>query len=50
MSNMSNITGVLVKLPAGALSDVFGRKTLLLIGAVVYAFVPFAYLPVAALG
>jgi DHA1 family multidrug resistance protein-like MFS transporter len=46
----STMTGVLVKLPAGALSDVFGRKTLLLIGAAVYAFVPFAYLPVAALG
>jgi MFS family permease len=46
----STITGVLVKLPAGALSDVFGRKSLLLAGLAVYAFVPFAYLPVAALG
>ena len=46
----STITGVLVKLPAGTLSDVFGRKSLLLAGLAVYAFVPFAYLPVAALG
>jgi MFS family permease len=46
----STITGVLVKLPAGTLSDVFGRKSLLLAGLAVYAFVPFTYLPVAALG
>ena len=35
----STITGVLLKLPAGALSDVFGRKVLLLTGLAVYAFV-----------
>lgn len=45
----STITGVPLKLPAGTLSDVFGRKALLLSGLAVYAFVPFAYLPVAAL-
>jgi MFS family permease len=46
----STITGVLVKLPAGTLSDVFGRRALLLAGLAVFALVPFAYLPVAALG
>ena len=46
----STITGVLVKLPAGTLSDVFGRRALLFAGLAVFALVPFAYLPVAALG
>jgi len=40
----STLTGVLVKLPAGALSDVFGRRRLLIAGALVFATLPFTYL------
>ena len=45
----STLTGVLVKLPAGALSDLLGRRRLLLAGAVVFAILPFTYLAVSAL-
>jgi MFS transporter, DHA1 family, multidrug resistance protein len=40
----STLTGIVVKLPAGALSDVFGRRRLLFAGAVVFATLPFTYL------
>lgn len=40
----STLTGVVVKLPAGALSDIFGRRRLLLAGALVFASLPFMYL------
>ena len=40
----STLTGIVVKLPAGALSDVFGRRRLLLVGALVFATLPFTYL------
>lgn len=40
----STLTGIVLKLPAGALSDVLGRRRLLLLGALVFASVPFAYL------
>ncbi|HLF04756.1 MAG TPA: MFS transporter, partial [Dehalococcoidia bacterium] len=40
----STITGVLVKLPAGALSDILGRRRMLLLGSVFFAFPPFLYL------
>ncbi|MBI4476264.1 MAG: MFS transporter [Acidobacteria bacterium] len=46
----STLTGVLVKLPAGAWSDVLGRRPLLVLGAVVFAAMPFTYLGVASLG
>lgn len=46
----STLTGVLIKLPAGAWSDVLGRRVLLLAGAVVFATMPFTYLGVATLG
>jgi len=45
----STVTGIFVKLPVGALSDVISRRTLLVLGAAVFALLPFAYLPVAAL-
>ncbi len=40
----STITGIAVKLPAGALSDYFGRRAMLLIGTCFFAFTPFFYL------
>ncbi|MEK7872509.1 MAG: MFS transporter, partial [Chloroflexota bacterium] len=39
----STITGVFIKLPAGALSDVFGRRRVLVLGAAFFAFPPFLY-------
>ena len=39
----STITGVLFKLPAGALSDVLGRKRMMVLGALFFAFPPFLY-------
>jgi MFS transporter, DHA1 family, multidrug resistance protein len=47
---VSTLTGVLIKLPAGAWSDVLGRRTLLLVGAIVFAVLPFTYLAVSGLG
>lgn len=41
---ISTITGIFFKLPAGALSDIIGRKKTMLIGLFVFAFTPFAYL------
>lgn len=40
----STITGVFLKFPAGALSDVLGRRRMLLLGAAFFAFPPFFYL------
>ena len=39
----STITGVFFKLPAGALSDVMGRKRMMVLGALFFAFPPFLY-------
>ncbi len=39
----STITGVVVKLPAGALSDVLGRKRMMLLGCLFFAAPPFLY-------
>jgi len=41
---ISTVTGIFFKLPAGALSDVIGRKRTMLIGLVVFAVMPFSYL------
>ncbi len=46
----STLTGVFIKLPAGAWSDVLGRRTLLLLGSLVFATLPFLYLAVSGLG
>lgn len=40
----STIPGVLVSLPAGSLSDILGRKKLLLLAGFVFASAPFLYL------
>jgi MFS family permease len=39
----STITGVLFKLPSGALSDVLGRKRMMVLGALFFAAPPFVY-------
>lgn len=41
---ISTVTGIFFKLPSGALSDVIGRKRTMLIGLVIFAALPFAYL------
>ena len=40
---ISTVTGILFKLPAGALSDVVGRMRTMLAGLVVFGLMPFAY-------
>lgn len=40
----STIPGILVSLPAGSLSDIFGRRKVLLISSVIFASAPFFYL------
>lgn len=42
----STLTGVVVKFPAGALSDVVGRRFVLVCGAVLFAVLPLSYLAV----
>ncbi|MDA1000183.1 MAG: MFS transporter [bacterium] len=39
----STITGIFVKLPAGALSDVLGKKRMMLLGGLFFALPPFLY-------
>ena len=39
----STITGVFLKLPAGTLSDVLGRKRMMVLGALFFAVPPFLY-------
>ena len=46
----STLTGVVLKLPAGAWSDIVGRRALLLTGAAVFGLMPFTYLAVSGLG
>jgi len=40
---ISTVTGIFFKLPAGALSDIIGRRKTLLIGLGFFAVIPFAY-------
>ncbi|ULA65290.1 MAG: MFS transporter [Nitrospira sp.] len=42
--SVSTLTGVLLKLPSGALSDIYGRRLLLRIGVVAFGLPPFFYL------
>jgi len=44
----STIVGIVVSLPAGILSDIIGRRRVMLIAAVVFATAPFLYLVIAA--
>ncbi|MCR4319423.1 MAG: MFS transporter [Candidatus Brocadiaceae bacterium] len=41
----STITGIFFKLPAGTLSDIYGRYKMLLISILVFALTPFACIP-----
>lgn len=41
--SVSTLTGVLLKLPSGALSDIYGRRFLLQIGVVAFGLPPFLY-------
>ena len=43
----STIPGILVSLPAGSLSDIFGRRKVLLASSVIFASAPFLYLLIA---
>lgn len=47
VASASTIPGILISLPAASLSDIFGRKRVLLISAVVFASAPFLYLLIA---
>jgi DHA1 family multidrug resistance protein-like MFS transporter len=40
----STIPGILISLPAGSLSDIFGRRKVLLVSSVIFASAPFLYL------
>jgi len=39
----STVTGIFFKLPSGALSDVLGRKRMMVLGALFFAVPPFLY-------
>lgn len=41
---ISTVTGIFFKLPAGALSDVIGRKRTMMVGLLFFVFMPFTYL------
>jgi MFS family permease len=45
----STLTGIVLKLPAGAMSDILGRRRLLVLGALVFATLPFTYLGISTL-
>jgi MFS family permease len=40
---ISTVTGILFKMPAGALSDIIGRRKTMLVGLCFFALIPFAY-------
>lgn len=41
--SVSTLTGVFLKLPSGALSDIYGRRMLLRVGVIAFGLPPFAY-------
>ncbi|WP_447603417.1 MFS transporter [Nitrospira sp. Nam80] len=41
--SVSTLTGVLLKLPSGALSDIYGRRLLLNVGVIAFGLPPFVY-------
>lgn len=41
---ISTVTGIFFKLPSGVLSDIIGRRSMIIAGLCVFASVPFAYL------
>ncbi|HZS10605.1 MAG TPA: MFS transporter [Nitrospirales bacterium] len=47
---VSTLTGVLLKLPSGALSDLYGRRLIMRIGVLAFAIPPFAYPFIADIG
>jgi MFS family permease len=47
---ISTVTGIIFKLPSGALSDVIGRRRTMLAGLCFFGLVPFAYLFVGSYG
>ncbi len=46
VASASTIPGILISLPAASLSDVFGRRKVLLLSAFIFASAPFLYLAV----
>jgi MFS family permease len=48
VASASTIPGILISLPAASLSDVFGRRKILLASAAVFASAPFLYLLISA--
>ncbi len=46
VASASTIPGILISLPAASLSDIFGRRKILLFSAFVFASAPFLYLGV----
>lgn len=48
--SVSTLTGVVLKLPSGALSDIYGRRLLLRVGVVAFGLPPFVYPFVSDLG
>ena len=41
--SVSTLTGVFLKLPSGALSDIYGRRMLLRVGVIAFGLPPFLY-------
>jgi MFS family permease len=48
VASASTIPGILVSLPAASLSDIYGRKKILLIAGLIFASAPFLYLLITA--
>ncbi len=44
VSSASTIPGIIISLPAGSLSDILGRRKMLLISTIIFASAPFLYL------